>query len=353
MTAVSGITPSGRLTLGNYLGALRRFAPASPTPPTEHLGGTVSTPSGARNGAAAVSGSKGVNELGFYFVADLHALTTRQDPKRLATLTRETALLLLSSGLPDDSVFIQSAVPAHAQLAYLLECTAYVGELSRMVQFKEKGRGKPMTRTSLFTYPCLMAADILLYGADRVPVGGDQDQHVELARDLAARFNRTYGETFGVPELHRATTAGRVRDLLTPTTKMSKSDPDEAPGVLRMLDSPDVLRRKVMRAVTDSDGEVRHDEVAKPGVTNLLEILGACTGNPAAETAASYTSYGDLKRDTADAVIALLEPVQRRYAALVADPSGVHQLLTAGRDRATAFAEPRLGRAMRAIGLMS
>ncbi len=326
MTAVSGITPSGRLTLGNYLGALRRFA----EPPTD---GTV--------------------EAGFYFVADLHALTTRHDPARLATLTRETALLLLASGVPDESVFIQSAVPAHAQLAYLLECTAYVGELSRMVQFKEKGRGKPMTRASLFTYPCLMAADILLYDADRVPVGGDQDQHVELARDLAIRFNRLYGQTFVVPELHQATTAGRVRDLAMPTDKMSKSDPDEALGVLRMLDSPDVLRRKVMRAVTDSDGDVRHDVLAKPGVTNLLEILGACTGTPPTEAAAGYTAYGDLKRDTADAVVALLEPIQHRYAALAADPRGVHELLESNRDRAAAFAAPCLDRAMRATGLRS
>jgi len=325
MTAVSGITPSGRLTLGNYLGALRRFAAGAPSADTE--------------------------EPGFYFVADLHALTTRQDPKRLATLTRETALLMLASGVPAGSVFIQSTVPAHARLAYLLECTSYVGELSRMVQYKEKGRGKPMTRASLFTYPCLMAADILLYGADRVPVGGDQDQHVELARNLAIRFNRTYGRTFVVPELHRATTAARVRDLLTPTAKMSKSDPDEAAGVLRMLDSPDVLRRRVMRAVTDSDGEVRHDERTKPGVTNLLEILGACIDRPALEVAASYTEYGVLKRDTADAVIALHEPVQTRYAALAADPGGVSETLEAGRDRAASYAAPRLDSAMRAIGL--
>jgi len=258
---------------------------------------------------------------------------------------------MLASGVPAGSVFIQSTVPAHARLAYLLECTAYVGELSRMVQYKEKGRGRPMTRASLFTYPCLMAADILLYGADRVPVGGDQDQHVELARDLAIRFNRTYGRTFVVPELHRATTAGRVRDLLTPEAKMSKSDPDEAAGVLRMLDSPDVLRHRVMRAVTDSDGEVRHDEATKPGVTNLLEILGACIDKPAPEVAASYAAYGDLKRDTADAVIALLEPVQTRYAALAADPDGVSEMLEAGRDRAAACAAPRLDSAMRAIGL--
>ncbi|HEX7462961.1 MAG TPA: tryptophan--tRNA ligase [Dermatophilaceae bacterium] len=322
MTSVSGITPSGQLTLGNYLGALRRFADAT-------------------------------DEPAFYFVADLHAMTTQHDPRRLSTLTRETAQLLLASGVPPESVFIQSAVPAHARLAYLLECTAYVGELSRMVQFKEKGRGKPMTRAALFTYPCLMAADILLYGAHQVPVGGDQDQHVELTRDLAIRFNRTYGHTFVVPELHAAKSVGRVRDLQTPTAKMSKSDPDEAPGVLRMLDSPDVLRRKVMRAVTDSGSEVRHDDSTKPGVTNLLEILGACNGTAPAVVAASYSGYGDLKRDTADAVVALLEPVQQRYAELVADPHGVDELLEAGRDRAAAFAEPRLNSAMRAVGLIS
>jgi tryptophanyl-tRNA synthetase len=156
---------------------------------------------------------------------------------------------------------------------------------------------------------------------------------VELARDLAIRFNRTFGQTFVAPELHRAKSAGRVRDLQTPTTKMSKSDPDEAPGVLRMLDSPDVLRRKVMRAVTDSGTEVRHDEANKPGVTNLLEILCACTRTLPADVASGYSSYGDLKRDTADAVVALLEPGQQRYAALVADPLRVDELLKTGRDR--------------------
>jgi tryptophanyl-tRNA synthetase len=320
MTAVSGITPSGRLSLGNYLGALRRFAEQD-------------------------------GEPGFYFVADLHAMTTRHDPGQLGRLTRETALLLLASGMPEGSVFIQSAVPAHAQLAYLLECTAYIGELSRMVQYKQKG-DRPMTRASLFTYPCLMAADILLYGATRVPVGGDQDQHVELARDLAARFNATYGQTFIVPELARAQSAGRVGDLQTPTAKMNKSEPDQACGVLRMLDSPDVLRRKVMRAVTDSDGEVRHDADTKPGVTNLLEILGACTGMEPVAAAAHYSSYGHLKKDTAEAVVALLEPVQQRYGALADDPKRVDELLEAGRQRAAGFAAPRLARAMAAAGLM-
>jgi tryptophanyl-tRNA synthetase len=176
---------------------------------------------------------------------------------------------------------------------------------------------------------------------------------VELARDLAIRFNRTYGQTFVVPELHRAPAAGRVRDLLTPPAKMSKSEPDGAGGVLRMLDSPEVLRRKVMRAVTDSGDEVRHDAAAKPGVTNLLEILAACTGTPPLEAAARYSSYGELKKDTADAVVALLEPVRRRYAVLGADPRRVDKLLDAGRGRAVAFAAPRLDAAMGAIGLAS
>lgn len=322
MTAVSGITPSGRLTLGNYLGALRRFA-------------------------------EGTEEPGFYFVADLHAMTTRHDPRRLASLTMETAMLLLASGLPEGSVFLQSQVPAHAELAYLLECTVYVGELSRMVQFKEKGRGKPMTRGSLFTYPCLMAADILLYAARRVPVGGDQDQHVELARDLAVRFNRQYGDTFVVPKLHKAATAARVRDLQLPTAKMNKSDPDDSPGAIRMLDAPDVLRRKVMRAVTDSRAEVVHDPDGSPGVTNLLEILGACTGTDPRTLAASYRRYGDLKRDTADAVLAVLEPVQARYAQLAAHPPGVAAALEVGRVRATDAAASQLAAAKAAVGLVS
>ena len=218
MTSLSGITPSGRLTLGNHLGALRRF-----TDPN-----------------------------GYYFVANLHAMTTKHDPRRLAALTRECATLMLAAGIPPGTVFVQSDVPAHAQLAYLLECTSYVGELSRMIQYKEKGKGRPMTRASLFTYPCLMAADILLYGSDRVPVGGDQDQHVELARDIAIRFNREYGETFVVPQLAKAVLATRIKDLSNPAAKMNKSDTDDAIGTIRLLDPPDVIRRQVMRAVTDS-----------------------------------------------------------------------------------------------------
>jgi tryptophanyl-tRNA synthetase len=318
MNAVSGITPSGRLTLGNHLGALRRFATAG----------------------------DGAND--FYFVADLHAMTTRHDPRRLRALTRETAGLMLAARLPPATVFIQSAVPAHAQLGYLLECTTYVGELSRMIQYKEKGRGRPMTRASLLTYPCLMAADILLYGAERVPVGGDQDQHVELARDVAIRFNREYGETFVVPQLAKAALAARIKDLQRPTVKMSKSDVDDATGVIRLLDPVDVVRRQIMRAVTDSGGEVRHDPAGKPGVTNLLEILAACTDR---DPAALATSYGELKRDVAGAVIAVLEPLQRRYAELAGDPATLDAMLATGRDRAIEAAAPTLARAASAMGL--
>jgi tryptophanyl-tRNA synthetase len=315
MTSLSGITPSGRLTLGNHLGALRRF-----TDPD-----------------------------GFYFVADLHAMTTRHDPRRLATLTRETATLLLAAGLPPGTVFVQSAVPAHAQLAYLLECTSYVGELGRMIQYKEKGNGRPMTRASLFTYPCLMAADILLYRAERVPVGGDQDQHVELARDLAIRFNHEYGETFVVPRLDKVALATRVKDLADPTRKMDKSAPDGAAGTIRLLDPPDVIRRRVLRAVTDSDGEIRHDEATKPGITNLLEILAACTG--ADPTTLTYSSYGSLKAAVADAVLAVLEPLQKRYADLAADPAELDRVLALGRDRAVLASRPTLDAARRAMGL--
>lgn len=227
---LSGITPSGPLTLGNYLGALRRF----------------------------VSRQHEVD--GYYFVADLHALTMRHDPARHRELTTSTAALFLAAGLDPalTTVFVQSQVPAHVELAFLLECTAHVGELSRMIQFKEKG-GQPGTRASLFTYPCLMAADILLYRAERVPVGGDQSQHVELARDLAARFNTTYGPTFVVPQLEPAALAARILDLQDPRRKMSKSDPDDAAGVIRLLDPPSVIDKKIRRAVTDSDNTVRYD----------------------------------------------------------------------------------------------
>ncbi len=321
---LSGITPSGPLTLGNYLGALRRF----------------------------VSGQDSTE--GFFFVADLHAMTTEHDPQRLQELTRQTAALFLAAGLEPQrsTVFVQSHVPTHVELAYLLECTAYVGELGRMIQFKEKG-GRPRTRASLFSYPCLMASDILLYESESVPVGGDQDQHVELARDLAVRFNRLYGRTFVVPGLAKAALAARVADLAEPTAKMSKSAPDSAMGVIRMLDRPDVIRRKIARAVTDSDNDVRYDPASKPGVSNLLDILAAITGRQPHAVAEDHASYGALKSACTEAVVSTLEPIQTRHGHLMADRDELVAALRSGAERAQATSAPVLTRARAAIGLVA
>ncbi|SEG82761.1 tryptophanyl-tRNA synthetase [Thermomonospora echinospora] len=320
----SGIKPTGRLTLGNHLGALRRFADV------QYTGRCV------------------------FSVVDLHALTVDHRPARLRALTRETATLYLAAGLDPDAcvLFRQSDVPLHAELSFLLECTAYVGELNRMIQYKEKGRGRPGTRVSLLTYPVLMAADILAYRASEVPVGDDQRQHLELARDLAVRFNRAYGTVFVVPEMAPAQVAARVMNLQDPRRKMSKDDPDDAPGTIRLLDPPDVVRRKVMRAVTDSGTRVRYDLEGSPGVGNLIEILGGCVGEPDLESLADrYTSYGSLKRDVADAVIALLEPLQQRYADLADDPGTVEAILRKGAERAAELAAPTITAAKQAIGL--
>lgn len=314
---LSLLTPSGHLTLGNLLGALRPMA-------------------AAQDDADC-----------FYGIADLHALTTTHDPARLRSLVRETAALLLAVGLDESTLFLQSRVPAHAQLAYLLECTAYTGELNRMIQFKEKGRGVDSTRVSLYTYPALMAADILLYRAEQVPVGADQRQHVELTRDLAARFNRTYGAVFTIPEITVPPAGARVMRLDDPTRKMGKSDADAA-GVVLLLDSPDVVRRKVARAVTDSDTgpDAVRSAAEKPGISNLLDVLAACGGS-----AESITTYGALKRAVTDAVVAELEPVQKRYAELAGDPAHVTSVFDAGAARCREVTAPVLAAAEAAIGL--
>ncbi|CAI9400157.1 tryptophan--tRNA ligase [Nocardioides sp. T2.26MG-1] len=317
---LSLITPSGHLTLGNLLGALRPMAAGRQD---------------AQNSADC-----------FYGVADLHAMTTPHDPARLRSLSLETATLMLAAGLDHATLFVQSRVAAHAQLAYLLECTASTGELARMIQFKEKGRERPSTRVSLYTYPALMAADILLYRPRQVPVGADQRQHVELARDLAIRFNSTYGPVFTVPEITVPAAGARVMRLDEPTRKMGKSG--DGPGVVRLLDPPDVVRRKVARAVTDSDtgpDAVRRDP-AKPGVTNLLDILAACGGS-----ADAITTYGALKKAVTDAVVAELEPLQKRYADLSADPTYVTGVYEAGAERCREVAAPVLAAAQAAMGL--
>jgi tryptophanyl-tRNA synthetase len=320
---LSLITTTGRLTLGNHLGALRRFVAAQDAAPSPYDC--------------------------FFGLADLHALTTPQDPAVLRSTIAEMSTLFLAAGLDParSTLFRQSQVPAHRELAYLLECTAYTGELNRMIQFKEKGRGVPSTRVSLYTYPALMAADILLYRPSAVPVGDDQRQHVELTRDLAIRFNHTYGPVFVVPEVTVPAAGARVMDLQVPTSKMSKSSAADA-GVIRLLDPPDVVRRKVARAVTDSDtgpAAVRASP-DKPGVTNLLDILAACGGS-----ADGISTYGALKAAVTDAVVTVLEPLQKSYAELADDPTYVASVFADGSARAREVTSSVLADATAAMGL--
>ena len=248
-------------------------------------------------------------------------------------------------------MFVQSQVHQHAELAWLLQCVTSMGELRRMTQFKDKSEGKDFISAGLFTYPALQAADILLYDTDRVPVGEDQRQHIELTRDVAERFNHRYGETFVLPVATVPAAGARVMDLQEPTNKMSKSADSEAGTVLLTEDLASVAK-KFKRAVTDSDGEVRYDPVAKPGVSNLLSILGACTGRDPEAVAESYSQYGPLKADTAEAVVEVLRPIQERVHDLRADPAGTAALLRTGAAKATEVAATVLSRAERQIGLL-
>jgi tryptophanyl-tRNA synthetase len=320
---LTGFQPTGPLQLGNYLGAI--------------------APLVRRQGDAET----------IVLIVDLHALTVDHDPAALRRRTREVATLLLAAGVDDTAtVVVQSSVPEHTGLHYLLESTTSYGEAHRMIQFKQKsGAGRDRARLSLLTYPVLMAADILLYGTDEVPVGDDQRQHVELTRDLAIRFNRRYDETFTVPRPVNPPVAARIMDLTDPTRKMDKTSPSPS-GVIYLLDPPDAVRRKLARAVTDTGGQVRYDPEHKPGVSNLLEILASCTGEPADRVAARFDTYRDLKQATADAVIAVLEPLQRRYAELSADPDQVTERLSAGTKYARHHASETLATANRAIGLL-
>ncbi|WUH91635.1 tryptophan--tRNA ligase [Streptomyces sp. NBC_00433] len=328
----SGVKPTGHLTLGNYLGALRRWADED-----QHRAESL------------------------FCVVDLHALTVDHDPARVRRLSRQAASLLLATGLDPQvcTVFVQSHVDEHARLSYLLECVASDGEMRRMIQYKEKsaraqaaGQG---VRLSLLTYPVLMAADILAYGADEVPVGEDQTQHVELTRDLAERFNQRYGRTFVIPRATEPAVASRVMDLQDPASKMGKSH-DATAGIVYLLDEPEVVGRKVMRAVTDSEPGVTYDREARPGLANLLEILASCTGKEPAALATAYDAggqgFGVLKRDTAEAVVELLRPLRVRHAELSADSGYVDGVLREGAARARALARPTVDAAYRAIGLL-
>jgi tryptophanyl-tRNA synthetase len=329
-TVFSGIQPTGEPHLGNYLGALRWWV-------------------GLQHDHDA-----------FYCIVDLHALTIPGDPQVLLAATRSMATLLLAAGLDPAccTLFVQSQVPAHVELAWVLQCTARFGELRRMTQFKDKaGKGGESDATAgLFTYPALMAADILAYQADRVPVGDDQRQHLELTRTLAERFNGRYGPVFTVPEAMIAErgAGARIMDLAEPTRKMSKSTGSPI-GTIFLFDEPKVIERKIKRAVTDADDSadaVRYEPAAKPGVSNLLDLLGTVTGRTPAAVADDYTRYGPLKADTAEAVIDLLTPIQNRYRALAADPGAVGDVLAAGAEAARAAAAPTVARTYEAAGLL-
>jgi tryptophanyl-tRNA synthetase len=317
----SGIQPSGDLHLGNLLGALVNWVSAQ----DQH-------------------------EC-VYCIVDLHALTSQPDPAALRQGTVELAQLLIAVGIDPSraTLFVQSHVAEHSQLAWLMEVTASYGELSRMTQFKDKAERRDFIPAGLFTYPALQAADILLYDTDVVPVGDDQRQHIELTRDLAERFNGRFGEVFVIPRHEIPPTGARVMDLQNPDRKMSKSE--EGAGTIGVLEDLASVSKKIKRAVTDSDNEVRFDIDAKPGVSNLLSILAAATGRAPADVAGEYHQYGALKAATADAVVELLAPVQARFAELAADPGETERLLAVGADKARAVATATLDRAYRAAGL--
>lgn len=331
-TVFSGIQPTGASHLGNYLGALRWW----------------------------VDFQDRYNAI--YCVVDLHALTVPGDPEELTKSTLAMATLLLAAGLDPSrcTLFVQSHVHQHAELAWLLECTAGMGELERMTQFKDKAAkgGAESARVGLFAYPALMAADILLYDTDLVPVGDDQRQHLELTRDLAQRWNTRYGDTFVVPSAAIPPAGGgaRIMDLQDPLQKMSKSAGSDA-GLIYLLDDPKVIERKVKRAVTDLDppgpGAVRWDWDAKPGVSNLLEIVAALRGGKPEDVAAGYENYGRLKADAAEAVVETLRPLQDRYRDLAQDAGHVQAVLAEGAARAGEIAARTFDKASSAIGLLA
>jgi tryptophanyl-tRNA synthetase len=321
----SGIKPSGSPQLGNYLGAIRRWA------------------------------AEQDQYDNIFCVVDLHAITVYVPPEELKQNIREVAGILVASGIdPERSIlFMQSHVPEHSELAWLLNCYVPMGWMQRMTQYKEKVQSQNAESISVgvFDYPALMAADILLYDTHAVPVGDDQKQHVELARDVAQRFNSLYGETFVVPEPTIAEVGARIMGLEDPTKKMSKSEGNGGQSI-DMLDGPDVIRKKIMRATTDSQREIVFDE-ARPGIFNLLTIYQTITGEPRQEIEARFEGkgYGDFKKVLAEAVVECLRPVQERYAEITAEPGHLDKVLKAGAARAHPIAAETLNRVQRKIGL--
>ena len=320
----SGIQPTGTLTLGNYLGALRNFKLLE-------------------------------SEFDCMFsVVDMHALTVRQNPTELRQNCLKVMSLFLATGLdPEKSlIYFQSHVSGHAELGWILDCFTYMGELSRMTQFKDKSaKHEDNINAGLFTYPSLMAADILLYQTDVVPVGEDQRQHLELTRDIAIRFNNAFGDTFVVPEGYIPKVGARIRSLQDPERKMSKSDPEDT--YIAILDEPNIIRKKLRRAQTDSENSVVFRPEEKPGISNLMSIMSAITGQTMDEISALYDGkgYGVFKDAVADAVIAELEPIQKRYKEIISDKAYLNEVMTTNAQRAAALAQRTLQKVRRRIGL--
>jgi len=324
MTRVfSGIQPTGDQHLGNYLGATRNWVRM------QHETDAI------------------------FCVVDLHAITVPKPPGDVRDGSLRLAQLLIAVGLDPDQciLFVQSHVREHSECGWLMQCTVSFGELSRMTQFKDKSGRHDFISGGLFTYPALQAADILLYDTDQVPVGDDQRQHIEISRDIAERFNSRYGDTFVVPEAVIPKAGARVMDLQRPTDKMSKSL-DSPKGTIGLLDEPKAIEKKIKSAVTDNDGEVRFDITEKPGISNLLSILGAATDQDPESLADRYEQYGALKVDTAEAVVELLRPIQARFRELESDPGETARLLRVGANKAREIAAVTMERARTNVGLL-
>ena len=323
---LSGIQPSGDLTLGSYLGAIRNWAALA-------------------------------DEYDcYYMLADMHTITVRQVPADLRrhTLTQLAAYIACGLDPQKNTLFVQSHVPAHAQLGWVLDCYTMFGELSRMTQFKDKSaKNADNINAGLFTYPSLMAADILLYQADLVPVGGDQKQHVEICRDIATRFNGIYGDVFKLPEPYIPKVGARIMSLTSPDSKMSKSDKDPN-GCVYMLEKPEDILRKFKKAVTDSEACVRYDPKEKPGVSNLMQIYSVCTGRDFAAIEAEFAGhgYGDFKAAVGEAVVELLRPIREETDRLLADTAGLQAIYRDGAERAARVANRTLGKVYKKIGFI-
>ncbi|MCH6265194.1 MULTISPECIES: tryptophan--tRNA ligase [Neobacillus] len=322
-TIFSGIQPSGTITLGNYIGALKQFVELQ-------------------------------NEYNCYFcIVDQHAITVPQDPATLRKNIRSLAALYIAVGIDPEkaTLFIQSEVPAHAQAGWLMQCVSYIGELERMTQFKDKSAGKEAVSASLLTYPPLMAADILLYNADLVPVGEDQKQHLELTRDLAERFNKKYREILTIPEVRIPEVGARIMSLQDPTKKMSKSDPNQK-AFLALLDDPKQIEKKIKSAVTDSEGIVKYDKENKPGISNLLSIYTILGNKTIAELEEMYhgKGYGDFKGDLANVVINAFKPIQDKYYELM-ESNELDEILDLGAEKANKIASLTLKKMENAMGL--